>query len=324
MNELELLSRYGTVEPIDPALIDATVQAIVDSPERTPSARHRSSSPRRRRAARLILAAVSAAAAAAVAVTLSGAGGPPSPRPPRPAPQAAQSYGNVLTAYVVQHSLAALETASGYVERVVRQDGSGIRISWIGPNQLLDQVPDQTTTLWTWAATGADTVLRIDYQQHTWSRSVFPAPPPPRPQTGRPPSPAAVVSPPKALTGPEPSAASIAALFRQPGTQLVGTATVDGTFTYELWIPALDSNGKAITGKAVTAWVDAQTYLPVRIMPDLPPGQGPNTGFTAGTPAEDFTWQPATPQALAVFDLEPPAGFHQITDPALQPVPPGG
>lgn len=313
MNELELLSRFGKVEPMDRALIDATVEAIVHCPDRTAGPRHRGPGRRRRRVSRLVVLSASVAAGlAAAGLVVSGAGGSSSPRP---APQMAQPGGGVLTAYVVNHSLAALETARGYVERVVRNDGSGIPISWIGPNQLLDEVPGQSATLWTWAAPGVDTVLRIDYLHHTWSKSVIPVPAPRPGPIGRAPSPAAVVEPPKALTGAEPSATSIAALFRQPGTEVVRTATLDGTLTYELLVPSLDANGKPITAKAITAWVDARTYLPVRIAEDVPVNQPAWT--------EDFTWEPATPQALAVFDLEPPALFHQTADPGLQPRPPG-
>lgn len=59
------------------------------------------------------------------------------------------------------------------------------------------------------------------------------------------------------------------------------------------------------------------TYLPVRIALGMTGGSVPKSGVAW---TEDFTWEPATTQALAVFDIEPPAGFHQTTNPALQPV----
>jgi hypothetical protein len=304
VNELELLSRYRKVEPVDPALIDATVQAIAQAPDGSAAGRESSSGPRRR-VARLILVSSSVAAAVAATVALvTGAGGSFSPRP---APQVAQGGGAVLTAYVVQHSLAALDSSSGYVERVVQRDSSGTRIFWRGPTQLLDKGPGQTATLWTWAA-GVDTVLNIDYEHHTWSKSVISAPSPPPGPIGAPPPPDAYVFPAKALSGPEPSATSIVAMFRQAGIEVIGTAAIDGTPTYELRIPALDPNGKPITGKGITAWVDARTYLPVRLA----------LGMPGGVPwSEDFIWESATPEALAVFDLTPPVPFHQIANPAL-------
>ena len=123
MNELELLSRYRRVEPMDSALIDATLQAILHSPDTTGRRRQRPSGPRRRRVARLILAGASVAAAVAAAAGLvAGTGGSSSPDP---APQVTPAGGGVLTASVVRHSLAALETSSGYVERVVQRDSSG-------------------------------------------------------------------------------------------------------------------------------------------------------------------------------------------------------
>ncbi len=39
MNDLELLSRYRKVEPVDPALIDAAIQAIARAPDGSASAR---------------------------------------------------------------------------------------------------------------------------------------------------------------------------------------------------------------------------------------------------------------------------------------------
>jgi hypothetical protein len=310
MDELELLSRYAGVEPVDPALIDATVETIVHSPDSLASARHHSSPPRRRRVSRLVLVSASVAAAvAAAAVAVNGVGGSSLARP---AP-VAQSSANVLTSYVVEHSLAALATTSGYVERVVQRDSSGIHMSWRGPTQLLDEFPAQSATLWTWAA-GVDTVLRIDYQHHTWSRSAFPAPQPPPGPSGGPPPPGAYVFSEKAVNGPEPGVTSIAALFRQPGLEVIGTATIDGAPTYKLRIPAIGSNGKPVMGKGLTAWVNTRTYLPERIAADSP------SGLPAWT--QDFTWEPGTARALAVFDITPPAHFRQVNDPALTPVPP--
>jgi hypothetical protein len=266
-----------------------------------------------------VIASVAAAVATTVA-TVIGAGGSSSPGP---APQIAKGHGTVLTAYVVDHSLAALETSSGYLERVVQRDPSGSRTWWRGPTQLLDQSPDQTATLWTWAA-GIDTVLTIDYQHHTWSKSAIPAPSPPPGPIGGPPPPGEFLFPAKALSGPEPNATSIVALFRQAGTEVIGTAIVDRTSSYELRIPALDRNGNPVTGKGITAWVDTRSYLPIRIALGMPGTGGPNDGVKDAVPwTEDFTWQPATPQALSVFDLTPPALFHQVANPALQPIPPG-
>jgi hypothetical protein len=317
MNDLELLSRYGGVEPIDSQLIDTTIEAILDAPELRADAQ-RSLGPRPRSLTRLVVASASAAAVAAAALLATGTGGSSSRNTAR---QVAPSQTEVLTAQVVYRSLAALETASGYVERVVHRDSSGSLTSWRGPTQLLDEVPGQRATLWTWAA-GVDTVLSVDYQHHTWSKSTFSAPTPLSGPIGTPPPPGAYLFPLKALNGPEPGATTISALFHQPGAEVIGTATIDGISTYALRIPALDANGKPVIGKGITAWVNTSTYLPVRIALGMTAGPDPkSTALPAGT--EDFIWEPATPQNLAVFNLEPPAGFHQTTNPALQPVPSG-
>ena len=126
----------------------------------------------------------------------------------------------------------------------------------------------------------------------------------------------------KALNGPEPSATSIVALFRQPGIEVIGTATIDGTLHLRAANPGAGAQGTPVTGKGITAWVDTRTYLPVRIALDIPTGQGPNNGVKGAVPwTQDFTWQPATPQALAVFDLKPPAPFRSET---ADPAGPGG
>jgi hypothetical protein len=316
MNDLELLSRYGGVEPIDSQLIDATIEAIFDAPEPSAGAHHRFLGSRPRRLTRLVVAGASAAAVAAAALLATGAGGSSSRSP---APQVAQSQTEVLTAQVVNRSLAAVETASGYVERVVQQDSSGTLTSWRGPTQLLNEVPGHSATVWTWAA-GVDTVLSVDYRHHTWSKSTFSAPTPLIGPSGTPPPPGVYLFPLKALDGPEPGATTISALFRRPGAEVIGTATIDGISTYALRIPALDAKGKPVIGKGITAWVNTSTYLPVRIAPGMTAGPDPKS---TALPAwkEDFTWEPATPQNLAVFNLKPPSGFHQTTNPALQPVP---
>jgi hypothetical protein len=260
-----------------------------------------------------------AAAVAAAGIIISGAGGSPSPHPTSPVSPPPE---NTLTAAVVQRSLAALATTSGYVEHMVQHDPGSVLLSWRGPNQLLDEFPGQSTTLWTWTAPGVDTVLSIDYQHHTWSKSTFPAPAPPPAPSADPPAPGAYLFNAKAVSGPEPSATSIASLFHQPGVEVIGSATIDGTTTYELMIPSRKANGQVDGGKSLRAWVDARTYLPVRIAMGLPVGGGPVSDADATPPAwQDYTWEPATPQALAVFDVKPPAGFHQAAASAFPSAP---
>lgn len=322
MNELELLSRYRQVEPVDPTLIDATIEAVLDLPDGNGDDRPLLPGGGRRPWRRVVLAGVSVAAAAAVtAVAASGLTGS---APRRPAPEVPGMRGTELAVYVVHRSLAALETASGYVEQVVDHDPRGTVTTWRGPNQFLAENPGKIASLETWASDGSSTVLSVDYQHHTWYKAHFSPPPPP---IGSPPPTLLNVSPVDAFNGAEPSAATIVGWFRQPGTQLIGTATIDGTPVYQMRIPAPDVNGNPVSGESITAWVDVTTYLPVRVVREMPAGQGMDHGVRVTIPAftatEDFTWQPASPQSLAVFDLVPPAGFRQVVDPALQPISPG-
>lgn len=315
MNELELLSRYGGAEPIDPARLDATIDAILSAPDHHDMPA-RVMFVRRRRPRRAVLVGASAAAAAAIAfATITTTGSSPV-RPAQNTPS-----GPELVAFVTHHSVTALDAAGGYVLRTVQQDPRGTSTSWRGPNQTLYKGANGDLDLQTWAPDGSSTVLNVDYQHHSWYESTFPAPT----HTGTPPTPAN--SSPLGSNGTEPSPATIAAWFKNPGIKIVGTSVIGSTDTYQLQIPALDPNGEPVAGETITAWVDTATYLPVRMTRSMPAAQGADNGVRVTIPAstvtDDFSWQPATPQALSVFEITPPASFRHVTDPAQQPVPPG-
>lgn len=321
MNELELLSRYRHSEPVDEAVIASAVDAVLRAPDRHTGAARRRTRTRIRRAALASGSLVATAAAVIAGVSLNAS---PNHHHGAAAPTPSGLQGASLAAYVTHQTAAALDAATGYVQHTIQNDPRGTTLSWRGPNAFLDENPGRIASVITWAADGSSTVVYVDYQHRTWYRDTMPPPPT---SLSSPPAPVQS-SPFDPVNNGEPTAASIAAWFRQPGAELIGTATIDGVSTYQLQMPSpLDPNGKPMPSIKVTAWVDASTYMPVRTVTQRPAAEGTDNGTRVTIPAatitDDFTWQPATPAALAVFDLTPPAGFEHVPDPALQPIPAG-
>jgi hypothetical protein len=191
-------------------------------------------------------------------------------------------------AYVADHTVAALDTAS---ERVVHIQGA---IS----GRTLEQWRDPTGSRWRVDETGPDgrarramvvtgpdngtrTVLTVDYTDRAWWTYRLAQP-------GMPSDVWWIAM----FDGPD----DIKDALRLWSLHLVGTERVNGQDTVHL-------GGAKPTGRgiAIDIWVDAATYLPVRIAivsPDM-------------SVTSQYTWLPRTPQNLAPFDLKPPAGFTQ-------------
>lgn len=304
MNELELLSRYGQVGPVEDRLIDATIEALFDQVDQREFLSQMRRGGRRRSWRAMALAGVTVAAVTATitALTLTGRIG----EPRHPVPRANVTHGAELASVVVHRSLTALGNARSYVEHVTTHDVRGTVTSWVGPNRILAENPGKTASLEAWAPDGSSTILTIDYQHGTWYKAA-----------GSPPQ--TVQSGVDASAGAELSANSIAAWFRQTGATVLGTATVNGTSTYEVRLKTTDASGNPTPSETVTAWVDSSTYLPVHMVREAPAVQAWNNRVRVTIPAftatDDFTWQPANPQSMSVFSLTPPTGFRQIAPP---------
>lgn len=311
MNEMDVLARHGHVEPVDDTVLAAAVEAVLTAPPD----RHRDR-PGPRRHARRAVASAAAATAVVAAVTASTSG---HARGPRLAPTG--RGGASLVAFVTSRSIRALGAVTGYVEKAAQQDPGGASESWRTRNRFLDELPGRSAELITSHPDGSTTVLNIDYQHHTWYQDTTPPP-----ATGSP-APTPANRTPLDYSSGQPSATAIADWFHQTGIKLQGTATIDGTPTFELSVPAIDPNGDPIAGETVTAWVDRSTYLPVRIARHTPSATGTDNGARVTVPAAtaitDFSWEPATTENVTVFELTPPAGYQQIPDPALHPIPTG-
>jgi hypothetical protein len=154
MNELELLSRYRQVEPVDPMLIDAAAEAILDSPDRKRNSRRHRSGPQRRR---MMLAGASLAAAAVVAglVTAADSGHQNGTRP-------AVAGGPT---YITARLMVALNSASGDVLVVTSHASAaaGTDTAKLDPGDRLE-LCDWSQWLWPAVPRNGDTVhLRWHY-----------------------------------------------------------------------------------------------------------------------------------------------------------------
>jgi hypothetical protein len=227
-----------------------------------------------RRARALMAVAVAPVAAATVAVV---------------ALTAAPTQPNLRNAaYVTGHTVAALDAASARVMHVQGAIGGQTLEQWrdpAGARWLVDEIgPDgkpRRAMLVTGPDDGARTVRTVDYTGRAWwtYRLEQPAEP-------------SDVSWIATLDGPD----DIQDALRLWSLHVVGTERVDGRDTVHLG--GAEPTGRGI---AIDIWVDAATYLPVRIAivsPDL-------------SVTSRYTWLPRTPQNLAPFDLKPPAGFTQ-------------
>ena len=86
---------------------------------------------------------------------------------------------------------------------------------------------------------------------------------------------------------------------------LAGSDTVDGRSAYRLQCSGV-TEGRA---ESETVWVDANSYLPLRVS-----YRGlSKTGHGTGTVVMD--WLPRTETNLAALNLEPPAGFRHVPPP---------
>ena len=240
----------------------------------------------RRARALTTLTALPVAAAVVAVVALAAA-------PSRPAPPNLRN-----AAYVADHTVAALDAAS---DRVVHIRGaiSGQTPDGKTPDgKTLEQWRDPAGSRWRVDETGPDgmprramlvtgpddgtrTVLAVDYADHAWW--TYRLVPPDMPSD---------VWWITTLDGPD----DVRDALRLWALHVVGTERVDGRETVHL-----GGARPTGTGIAIDIWVDAASYLPVRVAI-----VSPDMSITSR-----YTWLPRTPRNLAPFDLKPPTGFTQ-------------
>jgi hypothetical protein len=240
---------------------------------------------RRRRVTRTLTG--TAAMAAAIAVGLTATAGRPAqhrdavPQPPAAAP-AVQTVG-----YLTARAAAAIDASDAVLYSRMQYGSSG---------DLAEEWTD-THTGWTLArdsgrlscaslmppGQAAGTETTVDYRQHTWwTNKITPA----RDQLQ--------VGFPDDL---RPSAIRAALAGKQ--ISLDGHESVAGRDTVRLTGPMHKGNALWI----MAVWVDAKTYLPVRL------GFGPSLAQLANT--IDLSWLPRTAANQARVALSPPAGFRE-------------
>jgi hypothetical protein len=191
-------------------------------------------------------------------------------------------------AYVADHAVAALDAASDRVAHIRGAIGERTLEQWrdpAGSRWRADETgPDgkpRRAMLVTGPDDGTRTVLVVDYAERAWWTYRLDQPEEPGEVWRH-----------AASDGP----VDIQNLLRRLSLHVVGTERVDGQDTVHLGGPKPTGEGIAID-----IWVDAATYLPVRIAfvsPDL-------------SVTSRYTWLPRTPENLAPFDLKSPAGFTQ-------------
>jgi hypothetical protein len=196
-------------------------------------------------------------------------------------------------AYVTAHTVAALDAASDRVAHVQAAvgwqtlDGQTLE-QWRDPAssrwRVNETAPDgkpRRAMLVTGPDDGTRTVLTVDYADRAWWTYRLDQPDLPSEGSWIPMS-----------DGP----VDIRNTLRRLSMHVAGTERVDGRDTVHL-------AGQKPTGRgiAIDIWVDAATYLPVRMAV-----VSPDMSLTSR-----YTWLPRTPDNLAPFDLRPPAGFTQ-------------
>lgn len=249
---------------------------------------------RRRRAAQWGTAVAGAAVVTAAAVIIT-------------APAAVPVRVDARTAYVVSRVTTALESVGHnsilYARQTHRYGNQDVNYSvstslkdreWTvtSDGQLVSDEELSST-----ATTITHTV--VDYREKNWSRitavlpseSASPSPSAPSCAAGEP-------------DGWSPDPVQEAAMLRTAMScgqlKAAGVSLVDGVSVIEL-----DEAAELASGSIMTFWVDATTYLPVRIVQTWSQTPSADTQM-------DMRWLPPTPANLAQLNLHIPAGFKQV------------
>lgn len=263
---------------------------------------------RRYRRRRAITRAIAAAATAAVAGTaaaiiLSG--------PAAPAPQ--------TTAYLVSRVTQTLDAMPAgtilFNRTTYTPPGTGPgyypQASWSARfrsrSEIFTQAGQLVTDSQNTLTRTTGTTVQVNYQNKTWWRAVTPPPPgmnfgpvPPTKWTCASANPASITSNPADMAGQLRTELSCGEL------KAAGRGTVDGVAAVKLTGNA-DGAGWSM---AWTYWVNAASFLPVRVM----------TEWNRRPPVmqDDLQWLPPTAANLAKLTVPIPAGFTQVHPPRLQ------
>jgi len=250
-----------------------------------------------RRAAVTVTAGV-ACAAAVIAVSAAGASAPARPATP-------------ATAFLASHVVQALDAISPdtvvfvYITNKPANSNLPPQEMWAGKDTSrtvgLTPAGHITTDDSTTFTPRSTTALQVDYQKRTWWRSVGPGVVKPAPAASISYS-CSTVSPTTMVLSAPDMAASIRTEVACGELKAAGASSVDG-------VRAVKLTGK-VGSILETYWINAVTYLPVRI----------NTEWlgTDSLMREDIQWLPPTAANLAKLTVPIPSNFTQITPPPGQ------
>lgn len=264
---------------------------------------------RRYRRHRATVAAVAAAGTAAVtglAVIVVALAAPGSGSTPPVDRTAAYVVGNVTNAL---ESLAPSTILFEKTTYLNPESGEGSEHSWSTLSTTRDQTFTSTGRLkgdesLTYTATTV-THLIVDYQRKSWSRITAVLPPESASPSQSPPS-CASGAPDGWDPDPRGEAAELRTAVSCGFLTATGGGIVDGVNTIKL----SERSGTADqppSNSTMTFWVNATTYLPVRIVQIWV-----NADYASGNLQMDMQWLPATPANKAKLIAPIPAGFTHI------------
>jgi hypothetical protein len=191
--------------------------------------------------------------------------------------------------YVSQQTSAALENAGDYVRHLhyVYSDGYTYD-EWVdvtaGAHRIEEYTGGAVRSATVYQGEGPDNALTVNYADRTYTRFAMAEL---RLAEGQPND--------NVYRGDFLKPEEIRGLAADGRLQLVGSESVNGTNTVHLrWLQ--------VEGFTLDLYVDATSYLPVRMM----------AAGAKGSSTSDFTWLPRSPENLARFTLDVPAGFTKV------------
>jgi len=330
MNEMELVGRFGEVDPLPPEALEraeAVLRATMVAAHE-PELSRVDNRPRQRRSRRRIVTAVAAVAMVAAGtcgVLLVSGSGAPRTKHVAASTHAARGTSRPTTpivpttARLVAKVTAALDDVSGDIFHVNTVSENGWSDdTWLSADGVTrttsyDHGVENSDLTYTVSAGNLSATV-VDYADSAWWSYTEPVSPPPSDcnlptcrdlaNGGVPPGPD--------IDGVPGSTAGVKWLLTSGGFTVVsGNQVVDGVDTYEI----TESLGE--DGATRSIWIDAATDLPVLLKSSGSANPGNNY-------VSEVSWLPPTSANLATLQVPIPTDFTHSPSPISPPAPAGG